>query len=130
MRMSKIFIAASLVGIFHVGCSAETGPTDSVPGEESGVEEVDAKADGAKFPLGTYLADEETEYADDFRITTLTIKSDKTFYREDHGPACDPDGNCQDGVATYKGTVKFYKTTSGKKTIRFYDENGDRIDTI
>src|SRR5262245_20157595 len=127
MRHSSAILALFL-GISPFACASHAGPETGSDDDEGAVEEVDGKADGVKLPLVTYLADQGTEYADDFRVTHLTIKSDKTFYRGDHGPACDPDGNCQDGVADYKGTIKFYKTKNGKRTIRFYDANGDRID--
>jgi hypothetical protein len=129
MRAVRLILCCS--ALFVMGCGSSSTPTNPVsPGEEADVDDNQAKADGTTYPLGTYRITDESDDTDYSRVDTLAIKTDGTFYRYEKGMSCDPDGNCQEGVNSHKGTYKFCKTTSGGACVRFYDEDGKLIDRL
>jgi hypothetical protein len=88
------------------GCSSPTADEPEVA--------VDDKADGvgSTIPLGTYKADDGTA---EFR--SLTLEEDKHFVRA--------------GLSNPNDTYKLTRgATTHKNYIRFYDQNGDSIDSF
>jgi hypothetical protein len=112
--MKYIYVLMSLVMFGLWACSSSND--DTVVDEEI---VLDGKTDTANRPIGTFIHKDAVAG----QLTTLVLKTDKTFHRETlvicvMAP-CNPVG--EDGT---------YKWTKGGGTtyIRFYDGNGDSID--
>ena len=104
---------ASLV-IAFVGCATQA------PDNSDQLDSPIGKADGSD-PSGNYTTASPKLY----ELTTLTLSSDHTFMRSVE-VACEGGGTCPPEVDT--GTYLFTHSNTGKRYIRFYNEDGSDLD--